>query len=159
MKREYISAAYIKVCMLWFLLFGFVDSISSSEFQTGEKRIEENLNYVVSDSIILDQQIDSLSVSTLEGCVNLYENQTVSSVVLVQGCNTLTVKNVIVSGNGDLTLSAPDAVLINGPFEVKIGGLLKIKNDLTQWSFDYIYDNAGNRIRRTASPMKLSSVN
>ena len=122
--------------MLSYLLFVFFDSVSSEDLKFKEKGVDKSSNNIVSDSMVFDQQVDSISVFALGECVDSYENQTVSSVVLVQGCNALTVKNVIVSGNGDLTLSASDAVLINGSFEVKLGGLLNIKNELTQWSID-----------------------
>ena len=42
--------------------------------------------------------------------------------------------------------------------EKNLPQLLNIKNELTQWSIDYGYDNAGNRIRRSANSMKLSDV-
>lgn len=158
MKRDVLSTVCIKICMLFYLLFGIFDSVSSEELKFKEKGVDKSSNNIVSDSMVFDQQVDSISVFAFGECVDSYENQTVSSVVLVQGCNALTVKNVIVSGNGDLTLSASDAVLINGSFEVKLGGLLNIKNELTQWSMDYGYDNAGNRIRRSANSMKLSDV-
>lgn len=158
MKKEYLFAAYIKIGMLSLLLLGIAESLSSQEFNTGEKEYDESL-HAVSDSVAFVQQADSISVLALGSCVDSFVNQTVYSVVSVQGCNTLTVQNVTVLGNGNLTLSAPEAVLLNGPFEVKPGGILNIKNELVQWIIDYDYDNAGNRIRRSANSVKLSDVN
>lgn len=53
--------------------------------------------------------------------MSTYTNQTVSSSVSVLGCNTLAVQNVTVASNGNLSLSAPAQITINGPFEVKSG--------------------------------------
>lgn len=153
MKRENMCIACIQICMLSILLFGFVDSVFSKDFKA-EEQLYRKSNQNLSDSVRTNQQSDSISVLSTGSCVNSFENQTVSSTVSVQGCNTLTVKNVTITNNGDLTLSASDDVLINGPFEVKLGGLLNIKNELTQWSINYGYDNAGNRIRRSANSME-----
>ena len=59
--------------------------------------------------------------------MSTYTNQTVSSSVSVLGCNTLAVQNVTVASNGNLSLSAPAQITINGPFEVKSGGILNIR--------------------------------
>lgn len=153
MKRENMCIACIQICMLSILLFGFVDSVFSKDFKAEEQSYRKS-NQNLSDSVRTNQQSDSISVLSTGSCVNSFENQTVSSTVSVQGCNTLTVKNVTITNNGDLTLSAPENITLNGPFEVKLGGLLNIKNELTQWSINYGYDNAGNRIRRSASSME-----
>ena len=112
--------AYIKICMLSFLLFGFVNSLSSKDLKNG-KELSDNSGRIVSDSLRTEQLSDSISVFATGSCVNTFENRTVSSTVSVQGCNTLIVKNVTITNNGDLTLSAPDAVLINGSFEAELG--------------------------------------
>ncbi|MBB4622745.1 hypothetical protein [Parabacteroides faecis] len=157
MKRYNIPSTYIRICMMFFLLFDFVDSVYSKSFKIAEESNRTSA-LLVSDSVRIEQQSDSISVFATSSCVNTFENQTVSSRLSVQGCNILTLQNVTVSSNGDLTLSAPDAILINGLFEVKLGGLLNIKSELTQWTFDYGYDNSGNRKMRSANFVKLSDV-
>ena len=52
--------------------------------------------------------------------MSTYTNQTVSSSVSVLGCNTLAVQNVTVASNGNLSLSAPAQITINGPFEAQL---------------------------------------
>lgn len=146
MKRENIFMAYIKICMLSFLLFGFADSISSKGIQNGEN-LSSNSNQIVSDSLRTEQHSDSTSIYSVGSCVNTFENQTVSSKVSVQGCNTLVVQNVTISNTGNLTLSAPDAVLINGSFEVQLGGVLNIRKKEAS-IVEFIYNAAGNRILR-----------
>ena len=138
--------AYVKICMLPFLLFGFVDFISSKDFKNGEE-LSDSSNQIVSDSLRKEQHSDSISVFVTGSCVNTFENRTVSSTVSVQGCNTLIVKNVPITNNGNLTLSAPDAVLINGSFEAELGGVLNIKKKEAS-IVEFIYNASGNRILR-----------
>ena len=88
-------------------------------------------------------------------CVSTYTNQTVSSSVSVLGCNTLAVQNVTVASNGNLSLSAPAQITINGPFEVKSGGILNIRQS-QQMIFTYTYDASGNRTTRQFSAMASS---
>lgn len=146
MKRENMCIACLQICMLSILLFGFVDSVFSKDFKA-EEQLYRKSNQNLSDSVRTNQQSDSISVLLTGSCVNSFENQTVSSTVSVQGCNTLTVKNVTITNNGDLTLSASDAVLINGPFEVQLGGVLNIKKKEAS-IVEFIYNAAGNRILR-----------
>jgi hypothetical protein len=61
------------------------------------------------------------------GCVNSYTNQTVTTNTTVTGCSDLTVQNVTVSNNANLTLTAPNSVIINGSFEVAIGSTLNVQ--------------------------------
>ena len=82
--------------------------------------------------------------------MSTYTNQTVSSSVSVLGCNTLAVQNVTVASNGNLSLSAPAQITINGPFEVKSGGILNIRQS-QQMIFTYTYDASGNRTTRQFS--------
>ena len=138
--------AYVKICMLPFLLFGFVDFISSKDFKNGEE-LSDSSNQIVSDSLRKEQHSDSISVFVTGSCVNTFENRTVSSTVSVQGCNTLIVKNVTITNNGNLTLFAPDAVLINGSFEAELGGVLNIKKKEAS-IVEFIYNASGNRILR-----------
>ena len=95
------------------------------------------------------QEVDTIS------CVSTYTNQTVSSSVSVLGCNTLAVQNVTVASNGNLSLSAPAQITINGPFEVKSGGILNIRQS-QQMIFTYTYDASGNRTTRQFSAMASS---
>mgnify|MGYP007000024754 FL=1 len=87
--------------------------------------------------------------------MSTYTNQTVSSSVSVLGCNTLAVQNVTVASNGNLSLSAPAQITINGPFEVKSGGILNIRQS-QQMGFTYTYDASGNRTTRQFSAMASS---
>lgn len=157
MERDNMFRACIRICIAFNFLCGFVVSTSSKSFETGEETRRKSNQ--ISDSVRYEHHSDSLSVFATNSCVNTFENQTVSSKLSVQGCNTLSLQNVTITSNGDLTLSAPDAISINGAFEVNPGGMLNIKTELTQWSFDYGYDNAGNRIRRSANSLKLSDMN
>lgn len=134
--------AYVKICVLPFLLFGFVDFISSKDFKNGEE---------LSDSLRKEQHSDSISVFVTGSCVNTFENRTVSSTVSVQGCNTLVVQNVTITNNGNLTLVAPENITLNGPFVGELGSILNIKIGQSQLMFEFIYDASGNRIMRQVS--------
>ena len=70
-----------------------------------------------------------------------------SSLQSVEGCDSLIVQNVTVSGTGDLKLSAPEGVTIYGLFEVAQGGVLNI-NRKRIFGFEFTYDAAGNRTLR-----------
>ena len=85
--------------------------------------------------------------------MSTYTNQTVSSSVSVLGCNTLAVQNVTVASNGNLSLSAPAQITINGPFEVKSGGILNIRQSQ---QMIFTYDASGNRTTRQFSAMASS---
>ena len=87
--------------------------------------------------------------------MSTYTNQTVSSSVSVLGCNTLAVQNVTVASNGNLSLSAQAQITINGPFEVKSGGILNIRQS-QQMIITYTYDASGNRTTRQFSAMASS---
>ena len=100
-------------------------------------------------SPLSSQEVDTRS------CVSTYTNQTVSSSVSVLGCNTLAVQNVTVASNGNLSLSAPAQITINGPFEVKSGGILNIRQS-QQMIFTYTYDASGNITTRQFSAMASS---
>lgn len=139
--------AYIKICMLSFLLFGFADSISSKGIQNGEN-LSSNSNQIVSDSLRTEQHSDSASIYSVGSCVNTFENQTVSSKVSVQGCNTLVVQNVTISNTGNLMLSAPESITLSGPFVGELGSVLNMRLGQSQLMFEFIYDASGNRIMR-----------
>lgn len=88
--------------------------------------------------------------------MSTYTNQTVSSSVSVLGCNTLAVQNVTVASNGNLSLfQLRQQITINGPFEVKSGGILNIRQS-QQMIFTYTYDASGNRTTRQFSAMASS---
>ena len=55
--------------------------------------------------------------------------------------------NVTVASNGNLSLSAPAQITINGPFEVKSGGILNIRQS-QQMIFTYTYDAKDYRSNR-----------
>lgn len=150
MKRENMFMAYVKICMLPFLLFGFVDFISSKDFKNGEE-LSDSSNQIVSDSLRKEQHSDSISVFVTGSCVNTFENRTVSSMVSVQGCNTLVVQNVTITNNGNLTLVAPENITLNGPFVGELGSILNIKIGQSQLMFEFIYDDSGDRIMRQVS--------
>ena len=150
MKRENIFMAYIKICMLSFLLFGFVNSLSSKDFKNG-KELSDNSGRIISDSLRTEECSDSISVFATGSCVNTFENRTVSSTVSIQGCNTLVVQNVTITNNGNLTLVAPENITLNGPVVGELGSLLNIKIGQSQLMFEFIYDASGNRIMRQVS--------
>jgi hypothetical protein len=68
-----------------------------------------------------------INASCLTTCVSSYTNQTVTTNTTVTGCSGLTVQNVTVSNNANLTLTTPDSVIINGPFEVILGSTLNVQ--------------------------------
>ena len=84
-------------------------------------------------SSLLSQGVDTRS------CMNTFTNQTVSSGMSILGCTTL----------------APAEVTINGPFEVKSGGVLNMQLS-QQIIFNYIYDASGNRTTRRFSSVTSS---
>lgn len=60
-------------------------------------------------------------------CLNVFENQTVSGIKNIQGCNDLIVRNVTVNSNSSLIITSRE-VTINSPFTVNAGANLEIKN-------------------------------
>lgn len=95
----------------------------------------------------MEQPVDTTQVYSARYCVNTFKDQTVSSLQSVEGCDSLIVQNVTVSGTGDLKLSAPEGVTIYGLFEVAQGGVLNI-NRKESLVFEFTYDAAGNRTLR-----------
>lgn len=79
--------------------------------------------------------------------IDTYQNQTVSTEVFVQGRTTLTMSSVTVTPTGELTAKAPVKIVVNGPFDVQLGGTLNM-NTGHQWRVIYCYDNSGNIIAR-----------
>ena len=93
---------FINACFLLFLLFCFSNSIEAVEPE------------------------DTTRVYSARSCVSVFENQTVSSSRTIAGCDSLIVRGVTVSDVGNLTLTAPDYVVLYGAFEVVQGGILSI---------------------------------
>ena len=76
---------------------------------------------------VIEQPDDSITnpVQT-RSCVTTFTNRTVSSYTVIVGCDTLYVKDITVTGSGDLYLTAPGYININGAFEVALGGQLNV---------------------------------
>ena len=115
---------FINACFLLFLLFCFSNSIEAVEPE------------------------DTTRVYSARSCVSVFENQTVSSSRTIAGCDSLIVRGVTVSDVGNLTLTAPDYVVLYGAFEVVQGGILSINEKEEALIFKFSYDAAGNRILR-----------
>ena len=79
--------------------------------------------------------------------VDTFNNQTVSTEVVVQGRTILTSQNVTVTSTGQLTLNGPQGIIIPHDFVVNSGGTLKLNGGL-QYAVIFSYDASGNRIRR-----------
>lgn len=136
---------YATFSVVWICRFHIFKS-----FKNGEE-LRGNSNPIVSDSLRTEQLSDSISVFVTGSCVNTFENRTVSSTISVQGCNTLTVQNVTITNNGDLSLSAPENIILNGPFVGELGSILNMRIGQSQLMFEFIYDASGNRIMRQVS--------
>ena len=79
--------------------------------------------------------------------IDIYQNQTVSNTVVLQGRTILTLANITVSSTGSLTASSPDGIVISGTLNVQLGGELEL-NGGQQFRIRYTYDASGNRTRR-----------
>lgn len=79
--------------------------------------------------------------------IDSYQDHIVSNIVSLQGHATLDIQNVTVSQTGFLKATAPENIVVTGPFEVQLGGKLEL-NGGRQWMILYTYDNSGNRIIR-----------
>ena len=79
--------------------------------------------------------------------VDTFNNQTVSTEVVVQGRSILTSQNVTVTSTGRLTLNGPQGVTIPHDFVVNSGGSLTLNGGL-QYAIAFTYDASGNMIRR-----------
>lgn len=121
---------FINICFLLSLLFCFSNSVRATE------------------------PVDTTRVYSVRSCVSVFENQTVSSSRSIAGCDSLVVRDVTVSNVGNLTLAAPDYVVIWGAFEVVQGGILSINEKEEPVVFKFSYDAAGNRILRQAQTVQ-----
>ena len=79
--------------------------------------------------------------------IDSYQNHIVNNVVSLQGHTTLNIQNVTVSQTGFLKATAPESIVVTGPFEVQFGGELEL-NGGRQYFIRFDYDAVGNRIRR-----------
>ncbi len=117
---------FICICFSLFMLFGFSNSVKAIE------------------------PTDTIRVHSARSCVNIFENQTVSSSRSITGCDSLIVRSVTVTNTGNLTLTASDYVVLYGAFEVVQGGILSINEKEEPLIFKFSYDAAGNRTLRQA---------
>ena len=122
--------AYIKICLSLILLFAVNTIVLAQEANPITKESNDSIYQKKTGSqteAVIDNKADSLlkEIQT-RACVNTFTNQTVSTNVYVEGCNTLTVQNVTVASGGNLSLSAPSEVIINGTFDVLLGGVLNV---------------------------------
>lgn len=79
--------------------------------------------------------------------IDSYQNHVVSDTVSLQGRTILNIQNVTVTQTGFLKATAPENIVISGPFEVQLGGELEL-NGGQQWLVKYYYDGIGNIRRR-----------
>lgn len=108
----------------------------------------KRIQYIrLSLSVLLFLRVDPMAATELSDSVDTYQNQIVSTEVFVQGRDVLTSNNVTVTPTGDLTMTAPERIEITGPFEVQLGGLLKL-NSGQQLPIVYDYDSSGNIVAR-----------
>ncbi len=77
--------------------------------------------------------------------VDSFNGKTVTTNVTVIGNDTLKVTNVSVADKGNLLLMSPCEIVINGPFEVLIGGSMTVARPVR--AYHYEYDLNGNRVR------------
>jgi|GEM_PF-3793727 len=122
--------AYIKLCLSLILLFAVNAIVSAQETNPITKESGDSI-YQKKSAGPAETVIENIADSMLteiqtRACVNTFTNQTVSTSVYVEGCNTLTVQNVTVVSGGNLSLSAPSEVIINGTFDVLLGGVLNV---------------------------------
>lgn len=75
------------------------------------------------------EPVDTTRVYSARSCVSIFENQTISSSRSITGCDSLIVRDVTVADAGNLTLTAPDYVVLYGAFEVVQGGTLNINEE------------------------------
>jgi hypothetical protein len=62
-----------------------------------------------------------------EACTTNYvQNRTITANETVTDCS-IEVKNVTIQNNSNVVLDAPEDVIINGEFEIKLGSTLEIK--------------------------------
>lgn len=142
-------------------LFTFICMLSFPGFMSPLFSQETSVNTIKTDTTVVQltqekagQPMKAMQAQEQE-CVSTFTDQTVSSEMSVVGCSTLTIQNVTVVNGGNLSLYAPETIIIEGPFEVQPGGLLSAggtvptgPTDPVPTAVTYLYDDAGNRIKR-----------
>ena len=83
----------------------------------------------------------------LNDSVDTFNNQTVTTEIVVQGRTVLSSQGVTVTNTGQLTLNGPQGILVPQNLEVQSGGTLLMNGGL-QYAITFTYDASGNRIRR-----------
>ena len=99
-------------------------------------------------SILLSFGVISVYAIEQNDSIDTLQDQVIDSVVFVQSGVQLTVNNVTVTPVGKLTAMGRSGVVLNGPFEVQLGGRLELKG-WKQWPVSYEYDNSGNIVVRS----------
>lgn len=107
------------------------------------------LNFVLRQAIpaLLPLFVSTARATELGDSTDVYQNQTVSTEVFVQGHTTLNITDVTVTTSGKLAANAPDGIVIGHPFEVQRGGTLNLSVG-HPYRIRYTYDAAGNRTRK-----------
>lgn len=126
--------AYIKQCMLLPVTLSVVNALQAQAVNTVINKPADSAFQFPADSLMLkklqlqaEAYEDSITAAIeLRACVNTFTNQTVSAYMFVEGCNTLVVQGITVTGSGDLHVSAPGEITINGAFDVNSGGTLNV---------------------------------
>ena len=98
-------------------------------------------------STLLSLGVTSVYAIEQNDSIDTLQDQVIDSVVFVQSGGQLTVNNVTVTPAGKLTAMGRSGVVLNGPFEVQLGGRLELKVRL-QHTVRYSYDASGNRVLR-----------
>lgn len=99
-------------------------------------------------STLLSLGVTSVSAIEQNDSIDTLQNQAIDSLVYVQSRTQLSVNNVVVTPTGKLTAMGRSGVVLNGPFEVQLGGRLELKG-WKQWPVSYEYDNSGNVVVRS----------
>ncbi len=79
--------------------------------------------------------------------IDTFNNQTVNTQEIIQGRHELTMQNITITASGYLKASAPQGILITGPFQVDPGGQLEL-NGGKQYQISFFYNNIGSRTQR-----------
>ena len=89
----------------------------------------------------------TMTAAEMGDSIDVYENQTVTTTVFVQGRDTIGVRNVTVMPSGKLTMIAPGGIRVSNDLYVQMGGRLEL-HGAHQWPITYIYDANGNTTAR-----------
>lgn len=91
--------------------------------------------------------VNMVSGAELADSIDYYEHVTVSDRQTVTGKDILVVDGVNVTSTGDLKLSSPNGVYLDCSIYIEKGGRLNVGTGFQNY-VSFIYDKAGNRIRR-----------